>query len=65
MPEPMKGLVMSNLDEQRDKLQLLCEEVAELLGVEHPAVVALQHAATELSVAASGPRRYADYSQAG
>ncbi|MEV2220253.1 hypothetical protein AB0E01_10285 [Nocardia vinacea] len=54
---------MSNLDASkslRDKIQPIFEEVAAMLGAEHPAAVSLQHAATEVAAAASGPRRYGD-----
>ncbi|WP_328408213.1 hypothetical protein [Nocardia sp. NBC_00403] len=52
---------MSKSRELRDLLQPIYEEVAALLGAEHPAAVSLQQAATELAAAAPGPRRYGDY----
>ncbi|NNH75000.1 hypothetical protein HLB23_34990 [Nocardia uniformis] len=59
---------MPNLDanksaDLRNKIQLISEEVAALLGAEHPAAVSLQRAAAELAAAAPVPRRYADYQQ--
>ncbi len=61
----MRGTLVSDLDasksrELRDKIQPIYEEVAALLGADHPAAVSLLRAATELA-AAPGGRRYGDY----
>ncbi|MFE9323953.1 hypothetical protein ACIHDR_21615 [Nocardia sp. NPDC052278] len=57
----MPNLDVSKSRELRDKIQPIYEETAALLGAEHPAAVSLQQAATELTAAAPGPRRYGDY----
>ncbi|GAB4582640.1 hypothetical protein [Nocardia sp. IFM 10818] len=57
---PLPDLDASTSRELRDRIQPLYEEVATMLGAEHPAAVSLGRAATELA-AASGIRRYGDY----
>lgn len=57
----MPNFDVSKSQELRDKIQPIYEEVATLLGAEHPAAVSLWQAATELAIAAPGPRRYGDY----
>ncbi|WP_159846148.1 hypothetical protein [Nocardia sp. CY41] len=57
----MPNFDVSKSRELRDKVQPIYEEVAALLGAEHPAAVSLQQAAAELAAAAPGPRDYGDH----